>query len=87
VYAVLFGFYLNVLRTRGISKSRFIAISTIALFVLCTLHCVFLLVGTIIGNASIEDEFVLANDEAYDAHNFLNTVFYRAANTVYVTSK
>jgi hypothetical protein len=83
----MFGFYVNVLRTRGISKNRFIAISTIALFVLCTLHCIFLLVGTIFGNAVSVDE-LLADYQSYPYYSFkLNTIFYRAANAVYVTSK
>jgi hypothetical protein len=82
----MFGFYLNVLRTRGILGNRFIAISTIVLFFLCTLHCIFLLVGTIFGNALSADEYLVHYKS--DAYYFLlYTIFYRAANTVYVTSK
>ncbi|KAJ7910922.1 hypothetical protein B0H13DRAFT_1876241 [Mycena leptocephala] len=83
-YAVMFGFYLNVMRTRGISKNRFIAISTIALFILCTIHCIFLFVGTIFSNAHSVDELISASDQT---PFFRYNTFYRAANAVYVTSK
>ncbi|KAJ7910932.1 hypothetical protein B0H13DRAFT_1876252 [Mycena leptocephala] len=65
--------------------NRFIAISTIVLFVLCTMHCVVLLVGTIFGNADLTAH-VLADYQSYAYHNLLYTIFYRAANAVYVTS-
>ncbi|KAJ7910933.1 hypothetical protein B0H13DRAFT_1876254 [Mycena leptocephala] len=83
-YTVMFGFYLNVLRTRGISGNRFIAISTIALFILCTLHCIFLLLGTVFGNTETDH---IAAELGVDARFYYYIIFYRAANAVYVTSK
>ncbi|KAJ7910917.1 hypothetical protein B0H13DRAFT_591664 [Mycena leptocephala] len=84
-YTVMFGFYLNVLRTRGISGNRFIAISTIALFILCTLHCIFLLVGTIFGITDLA-AYILTDYQSDTHYILLYTIFYRAANMVYVTS-
>jgi hypothetical protein len=59
------------------------------------MHCIFLLVGIIFGNAVIEEDRIIINDEAtastgdpaYEVQIFLYTVFYQAANVVYVTSK
>ncbi|KAJ7466483.1 hypothetical protein FB451DRAFT_1485453 [Mycena latifolia] len=42
-YLVLFGFYLYVLRTGGMAKHRFLNVSTISLFILCTAHCALVL--------------------------------------------
>jgi hypothetical protein len=81
----MFGFYLNVLRTRGISGNRFIAISTIALFSLCTLHCIFLVLGTVFGNTAAD--YFAAELAGVDARFYYYIIFYRAANAVYVTSK
>jgi hypothetical protein len=50
------------------------------------MHCVFLLVGTIFGNADLA-AYVLADYQSNAYYNLLYTVFYRAANVVYVTSK
>jgi hypothetical protein len=59
-------------------KNRLISISTISLFFLCTMRCVFLLVGTIFGNAVIEENLLILGDQDvvipganYDDPNFL----------------
>ncbi|KAJ7142739.1 hypothetical protein C8R44DRAFT_974323 [Mycena epipterygia] len=46
-YLVMFGFYLHVLRTHGIAQHRFLAASTISLFILGTAHCALQLAATI----------------------------------------
>ncbi|KAJ7142752.1 hypothetical protein C8R44DRAFT_761042 [Mycena epipterygia] len=48
VYLVMFGFYLHVLRTHGMTKHRFLTVSTISLFILGTAHCALELAITIL---------------------------------------
>ncbi|KAJ7135545.1 hypothetical protein C8R44DRAFT_976472 [Mycena epipterygia] len=47
VYLIIFGFYLHVLRTRGMAQHRFLTASTISLFILGTAHCALQLAMTI----------------------------------------
>ncbi|KAJ7860780.1 hypothetical protein B0H13DRAFT_2282560 [Mycena leptocephala] len=42
-YLIMFVFYVQVLHKRGLGRNRFLAKATIALFVLCTTHCVLVL--------------------------------------------
>ncbi|KAJ6474880.1 hypothetical protein C8R45DRAFT_383157 [Mycena sanguinolenta] len=44
IYLIMIAQYVYVLRKRGIGRNRFLAFATIALFVLCTAHCVLVLV-------------------------------------------
>ncbi|KAF8146805.1 hypothetical protein K438DRAFT_1868624 [Mycena galopus ATCC 62051] len=47
-YFVMFAFYLHVLRTARMVKHNFLAIATIALFILCTIHCALVLAVTVL---------------------------------------
>ncbi|KAJ7719344.1 hypothetical protein DFH07DRAFT_314528 [Mycena maculata] len=58
IYAALFAFYLHVLRTRGISKNRFLTVATISLFVLCSTHFALLAAVTVLQNRSYEGELI-----------------------------
>lgn len=42
-YLIMFVFYVHVLHKRGLGRNRFLAKATIALFFLCTTHCVLVL--------------------------------------------
>ncbi|KAJ6526465.1 hypothetical protein B0H19DRAFT_1275816 [Mycena capillaripes] len=48
-YFVMFAFYLHLLRTRRMVKHSFLAIATMALFILSAIHCALLLAATILG--------------------------------------
>ncbi|KAJ7732922.1 hypothetical protein DFH07DRAFT_990507 [Mycena maculata] len=73
IYLVLFGFYLHILHTRGISNNRFLTIATISLFMLGTSHFALLAADAL----GIESE-----DSTAEIFSALNA----AANGVYVTS-
>ncbi|KAJ7466442.1 hypothetical protein FB451DRAFT_1485379 [Mycena latifolia] len=84
-YLVLFAFYLYVLRTGGMAKHRFLNLSTISLFILCTAHCALL---NIPGLCTRLDAGVAAGDvegTAKRAAQESSLVF--TTNAVYVTSK
>ncbi|KAF7378226.1 hypothetical protein MSAN_00247400 [Mycena sanguinolenta] len=81
-YAVMFGFYIYVLRTRGFSKNRFLAVATIVLFLLCTVHLGLLLVSTELFNESYEATVVGSKSRPSLTAFNLN----RITNVVYVTS-
>ncbi|KAJ7026410.1 hypothetical protein C8F04DRAFT_1296820 [Mycena alexandri] len=54
IYSVLFAFYLYVLRTRHIARTRrFLNIATISLFVFGTAHCAFELARTILSTGAL----------------------------------
>ncbi|KAJ6467923.1 hypothetical protein C8R45DRAFT_1019462 [Mycena sanguinolenta] len=81
-YAVMFGFYIYVLHTRGMSKNRFLAVATIILFLVCTVHLALLLVSTALLNESYEATIVRSRFRPPFTAFHLN----RATNVVYVTS-
>ncbi|KAF7378225.1 hypothetical protein MSAN_00247300 [Mycena sanguinolenta] len=81
-YAVMFGFYIYILRTRGFSKNRFLAVATIVLFIVCTVHLALLLVSTALFNESYEATVVGSKTRPPLTAFNLN----RATNVVYVTS-
>ncbi|KAJ7813325.1 hypothetical protein B0H13DRAFT_2382581 [Mycena leptocephala] len=74
-YAVMFGFYIHVLHTRGIPKTRFLPVATISLFILCTAHLALLLAGT-----TVLDQ----TDETYPSYLVSQLNF--ATNVIYVTN-
>ncbi|KAJ7464284.1 hypothetical protein B0H11DRAFT_2051974 [Mycena galericulata] len=84
-YAVMFGFYIHVIRTRGMFNNCFLTVATISLFVLCTAHCALLLADTIfygrVQEVSI-DGTILEDFRLISIYTALN----RAANIVYITS-
>ncbi|KAJ7713063.1 hypothetical protein B0H16DRAFT_550152 [Mycena metata] len=49
-YFVLVAFYLHALLTRRMAKQTFLTIAIIALFILCTIHCAFILAATTLNN-------------------------------------
>lgn len=77
-------FYLHVLRTRGfLARNRFLVVATITLFILCSIHCFFLLAMAI---AETRDGILIATGEASESgRSDMNLNI--AANAVYVTSK
>ncbi|KAJ7466465.1 hypothetical protein FB451DRAFT_413242 [Mycena latifolia] len=84
-YLVLFGFYLHVLRTGGMAKHRFLNISTISLFILCTAHCA--LVLNIPRLRTRLDARIAAGDvEGSDKLTAEQSHLVFATNAVYVTS-
>ncbi|KAJ7464283.1 hypothetical protein B0H11DRAFT_79337 [Mycena galericulata] len=74
VYAVIFGFYIHVIRTRGMFSNRFLTVATMSLFTLCTTHCALLFAEIIMLFSNV--------NLSGDIYAILN----RAANTVYITS-
>ncbi|KAJ7082766.1 hypothetical protein C8R44DRAFT_753640 [Mycena epipterygia] len=92
VHLVMFGFYLHVLRTHGIAQHRFLAVSTILLFILGTAHCALQLATTILGNKAqlLEELEIIVEDTSlidaavhlYDVSSSLT----EAASGIYVTS-
>ncbi|KAJ7836446.1 hypothetical protein B0H14DRAFT_2589663 [Mycena olivaceomarginata] len=78
-YFVMFAFYLHLLRTRRLAKHRFLNIATIALFILCTIHCALVLAATILGTR-LEMGAVFGSERS-----FTNVTL--AAEAVYITTK
>ncbi|KAJ7131193.1 hypothetical protein C8R44DRAFT_731453 [Mycena epipterygia] len=84
-YLVIFGFYLHVLCTHGIAQHRFLAASTISLFILCTAHCALQLAittvhvrffmdsldNTIINNSEVQISLTEAASEIYVTSNVI----------------
>lgn len=81
-YAVMFGFYIHVLHTRGIPKTRFLPVATISLFILCTAHLALLLAGTTVLDQTDETSVIGAGDPSY-----LVSQLNFATNVIYVTNK
>ncbi|KAJ7732921.1 hypothetical protein DFH07DRAFT_968195 [Mycena maculata] len=81
-YAAMFGFYLHILRGRGISNNRFLTVATICLFVLCTAHLALLAATTVFLNQFHETSVGEESTSSLEISASLN----RAATTVYVTS-
>ncbi|KAJ7917418.1 hypothetical protein B0H13DRAFT_1870291 [Mycena leptocephala] len=83
-YAVMFGFYIHVLHTRGIPKTRFLPVATISLFILCTAHLALLLASTTIFDQTNETSAVGAGDPSYLVFqlNFATTVIYVTNNII-----
>ncbi|KAJ6574199.1 hypothetical protein B0H19DRAFT_1230263, partial [Mycena capillaripes] len=80
-YAVMFGFYIHVLHTRGIPTTRFLPLATISLFILCTVHLALLLAGTMVLDPTDETTVVGVGDPSYLVFQ-LNF----ATNLIYVTN-
>ncbi|KAJ7464279.1 hypothetical protein B0H11DRAFT_1922667 [Mycena galericulata] len=85
----MFGFYIHVIRKRGMFNNRFLTIATIFLFILCTAHCalifaesifLYALSDTYLKNAALDLESFPMENNIYVAVN-------RAENAVYITSK
>ncbi|KAJ7142725.1 hypothetical protein C8R44DRAFT_866030 [Mycena epipterygia] len=95
-YLVIFGFYLHVLRTHGIAQHRFLAASTILLFILGTAHCALQLATTILGDKAqlLEALFETTTDVVEDASLWdaavplfgVSNSLTEAASGIYVTS-
>ncbi|KAJ7433120.1 hypothetical protein B0H11DRAFT_2259717 [Mycena galericulata] len=94
-YAVMFGFYIHVIRTRGTFNNRFLTVATIALFILCTAHCALIFAEIIcyntgdmqelwiIGNSYVDPQ---ASSEKAFALISISTALNRSANIVYIIS-
>ncbi|KAJ7464274.1 hypothetical protein B0H11DRAFT_79247 [Mycena galericulata] len=87
VYAVMFGFYIHVIRTRGMLNNRFLTVATMSLFTLCTIHCALLLADMIFYGRMVQKVLVYV-DSSFDALPLISiyTTLNRAANTVYIIS-
>ncbi|KAJ6482014.1 hypothetical protein C8R45DRAFT_1100403 [Mycena sanguinolenta] len=83
-YAVMFGFYIHILHTRGIPKTRFLPLATISLFILCTAHLALLLAGTTVLDQTDETAVVGAGDPSYLVFqlNFATNVIYVTNNVI-----
>ncbi|KAF8177405.1 hypothetical protein K438DRAFT_1978695 [Mycena galopus ATCC 62051] len=75
-YAVMFGFYIHVLHTRGMAKNRILPAVTIILFILCTTHVACVLASTVLYNRAFTGQ--------EDVLTYYAVV--RATNVIYVTS-
>ncbi|KAF7368399.1 hypothetical protein MVEN_00162000 [Mycena venus] len=84
-YFVMFAFYLHLLRTRRMVKHGFLAIATIALFILCTVHCA-LVLATAILSTRIEVEIREGLERPGGANSGSFTILALAAEAVYVTT-
>ncbi|KAF7368391.1 hypothetical protein MVEN_00161000 [Mycena venus] len=84
-YFVMFAFYLHLLRTRRMVKHGFLAIATIALFILCTVHCA-LVLATAILSTRIEIEIREGLERPGGANSGSFTILALAAEAVYVTT-
>ncbi|KAJ7252917.1 hypothetical protein C8J57DRAFT_1722675 [Mycena rebaudengoi] len=84
-YVVMFGLYLNVLRSRGIAKNRGLTVATILLFIFCTAHCILQIATSTLYNRlesrSIGNSETLFNQTFKDYSSVAI-----ATNAVYVTS-
>ncbi|KAJ7464288.1 hypothetical protein B0H11DRAFT_2240685 [Mycena galericulata] len=89
-YAVIFGFYIHIIRTRGIFNNRFLTVATISLFILCTAHCALLWADIIfydaMWEADLKSDIVSWEPSSVPSSVSIYTALNRAANTVYITS-
>ncbi|KAJ7200326.1 hypothetical protein GGX14DRAFT_466645 [Mycena pura] len=83
-YAVMFGFYIHVLHTRGIPKTRFLPVATILLFILCTVHMTLLVASIAVRDQTDETSVVGAGDPSYLVLqlNFATSVIYVTNNVI-----
>jgi hypothetical protein len=94
-YAMMFGFYLYILRTRAVANGRFLTMATISLFLLSTTHCALLLASTTYVNMALASEIQVYSLNASEIDSMEALVnrdasLNRAANAraaIYVTSK
>ncbi|KAF7353477.1 hypothetical protein MSAN_01537300 [Mycena sanguinolenta] len=94
-YLVMMVLYVQVLRERGLGKNRLLPLATIALFVLCTAHCILVLVVVVHATRSAVDTGSLASlagQDSVPAHGEQlliperTTMLSLAANVIYVTA-
>jgi hypothetical protein len=85
-YVVIFGFYVNILRTRGFRKQHFLHGATISLFILCTAHCTFLLASTEFNN-KLDLSVTTSPTLGFTLPMSMFPALTAATNIVYVTSK
>ncbi|KAJ6594322.1 hypothetical protein B0H19DRAFT_1247007 [Mycena capillaripes] len=84
-YLVMFGFYLNVLRSHGVANNRGLTFATILLFVFCTAHCALQIATSTLYNQ-------LESTSVGDSESVFNRTFTDysavaiATDAVYVTS-
>ncbi|KAJ7122075.1 hypothetical protein C8R44DRAFT_785611 [Mycena epipterygia] len=85
-YFVMFGFYLNVLRTRGVAKNRNLTVATVFLFIFCTAHCALQITTTTLYNRLVSTS--LGDSEPVFDRTFKDySALAIATNAVYITSK
>ncbi|KAJ7798802.1 hypothetical protein B0H14DRAFT_3886337, partial [Mycena olivaceomarginata] len=85
VYLVMFGFYLNVLRSRGVAKNRGLTFATILLFIFCTAHCALQITTSTLYNRL--ESTSLGDSESVFNQTFKDyTAVAMATDAVYVTS-
>ncbi|KAJ7840873.1 hypothetical protein B0H13DRAFT_2365986 [Mycena leptocephala] len=84
-YVIMFGLYLNVLRSRGITKNRGLTVATILLFIFCTADCTLQIATSTLYNR-LESRSI-GNSEASFNQTFKDySSVAIATNAVYVTS-
>ncbi|KAJ7732926.1 hypothetical protein DFH07DRAFT_990523 [Mycena maculata] len=83
IYAVLFGFYVHILYTRGISNNPFLTGATISLFLLCTAHLALLAAIAVSANQTYEGSAVGTEPQDSTVEVIFDLI--RVANGVYVT--
>ncbi|KAJ6606122.1 hypothetical protein DFH09DRAFT_1119346 [Mycena vulgaris] len=84
-YLVMFGFYLNVLRARGVAKNRSLTVATVLLFVFCTAHCALQITTTTLYNR-LESTSLGDSKPVFDRTFKDYSALAIATNAVYVTS-
>jgi hypothetical protein len=81
----MFGFYLNVLRSRGVAKNRGLTFATILLFIFCTAHCALQITTSTLYNRL--ESTSLGDSESVFNQTFKDyTAVAMATDAVYVTS-
>ncbi|KAJ7827264.1 hypothetical protein B0H14DRAFT_1233768 [Mycena olivaceomarginata] len=84
-YAVIFGFYIHVLHTRGMPKNRFLNAATISLFIVCTAHLA-LLLATISSQNQDDEAYAVESAALFDRFQMTALNLNRATNAIYITA-
>ncbi|KAJ6594325.1 hypothetical protein B0H19DRAFT_57961 [Mycena capillaripes] len=84
-YLVMFGFYLNILRSRGVAKNRGLTFATILLFIFCTAHCALQIATSTLYN-QLESTSVGDSESVFNRTFTDYSAVVIATDAVYVTS-
>ncbi|KAJ7494100.1 hypothetical protein FB451DRAFT_1215998 [Mycena latifolia] len=83
----MFGFYLDILRTKGVANHHFLTVAIISLFVLCTAHCILVIATAVVLTRSTNDLApYLIIPLFYDGRATSLVYMVYTTNMVYVTS-
>ncbi|KAJ7494144.1 hypothetical protein FB451DRAFT_1388251 [Mycena latifolia] len=88
VYLIMFGFYLDILRTQGVANHRFLTVAIISLFVLCTAHCTLVIATAVVLTRAGSDlaPYLISPSWFSSGRNTSLVYIVYVTNRVYVTS-